>query len=369
MKAILNNRMLQHVAFWCFYTLIYTGNYAQNGKYAEELNYTLILIPFHLVFTYTQLYFLIPVFLLRKRIVLYIFFALILTKIVSVFNFIMYGKFVYPLKFNKLPQEFEWSDFFVFPFIEFRAFFSFFMICGIAVSIKLLKKWYQENDRNRKMEKEKVTMELEILKAQVHPHFLFNTLNNLYSLTLTQSKKAPLVVTHLSELLRYMLYECNEKEVPLEKEIEALKKYVELEKLRYGNRIDVSFVSSGNIKDNLIAPLLLIPFVENSFKYGTSEQLDQCWVNLHFHADGNNFTFNLSNSISSDKTKPFSGGIGLQNIKKRLELIYAGKYELMVSEEAGMFIVKLQLQLSKATETRTAPVSDTSFVNPIPAAV
>ena len=208
-----------------------------------------------------------------------------------------------------------------------------------------------------------------MLKAQVHPHFLFNTLNNLYSLTLTHSDKAPLVVTHLSELLRYMLYECNEKEVPLEKEIEALKKYVELEKLRYGNRIDVSFVSSGNIKENLIAPLLLIPFVENSFKYGTSEQLDQCWVNLHFHADGNNFTFNLNNSISNDKTKTVSGGIGLQNIKKRLELIYPGKYELTVNEEAGMFIVKLQLQLNPAEKIQTVTVNGESFVNPIPAAV
>jgi hypothetical protein len=369
MKALLNNRILQHIAFWCFYALVYTGNYAQNGKYAEELNYTLILLPFHLVFTYTQLYFLIPVFLLRKKIIPYFFFTLVLTKFISSISFIAYGAFVYPHKYNMPPREIDWSFLWKFDPLGTRAVFSFFMICGIAVAIKLLKKWYYENDRNQKIEKEKLAIELEMLKAQVHPHFLFNTLNNLYSLTLTHSDKAPLVVTHLSDLLRYMLYECNEKEVPLENEIETLKKYVELEKLRYGSRIDVSFVSSGNIKENLIAPLLLIPFVENSFKYGTGEQLDQCWVNLHFHAEGNTFTFNLSNSSSNDKAKPVSGGIGLQNIKKRLELIYPGKYELTLNEEADMFVVKLQMQLNPAVQLKQGFVSNKSFINPIPAAV
>lgn len=231
------------------------------------------------------------------------------------------------------------------------------MICGMAVSIKLLKKWVYENDRNQKIEKEKLSMELEMLKAQVHPHFLFNTLNNLYALTLTHSDKAPVVVTHLSDLLRYMLYECDEKEVPLEKEIEVLKKYVELEKIRYGKRIDVSFSCDGDIKKNVIAPLILLPFVENSFKHGISEQLDQCWVNLHLHAAGNEFTFNLSNSSGNSKLKSAAGGIGLQNIKKRLEIIYPGKYALTINEEPEMYVVKLKMQLNPVVEAVAIPQS------------
>lgn len=346
MKAILNNRVLQHIVFWCFYVLIYTGNYSQNGKYAVELLITFILLPFHLLFTYAQLYFLIPRFLLKKKIISYVLITIIFTKIIDYLSYIVFTLNANPIRLGLPHPVINWSFLWTFHFDELKAVFSLFMICGVAVSIKLLKKWYFENERNEKIEKEKLSMELEMLKAQVHPHFLFNTLNNLYSLTLIHSEKAPIVVTHLSDLLRYMLYECNEKEVPLENEIGILKKYVELEKLRYGSRIDVSFSCSGSIKENLIAPLILIPFVENSFKHGMSEQLDQCWVNLHLYAEGNNFTFNLSNSFRNDIVKPITGGIGLQNIKKRLELIYAGKYNLAVNEDEDMFIVKLQLQLN-----------------------
>lgn len=351
MKTILNNRIIQHVAFWCFYVLIYTANYEQNGKYAVELLVTMMLIPFHLLFTYTQLYVLIPFFLMKRKIVMYVLFTILLLKITNIFSSVVYFYYVCPLKYNAILPDVKWTRFLAFDLSNFKSVFSLCMICGIAVSIKLLKKWFYEKDRNQQIEKEKLNMELEMLKAQVHPHFLFNTLNNLYSLTLTQSDKAPMAVTHLSDLLRYMLYECNKNEVPLDKEIEVLRKYIELEKLRYGNRIDISFSASGSIKNNLIAPLILFPFVENSFKHGISEQLDQCWVNLHLHAKGNEFSFNLSNSLSGYASKTGAGGIGLQNIKKRLELLYAGKYNLTINEEGEMYVVKLQMQLNPAVET------------------
>jgi LytS/YehU family sensor histidine kinase len=225
-------------------------------------------------------------------------------------------------------------------------FFSMLPICGIAAAIMLLKKWHFENEKNRQIEREKMGMELEMLKAQVHPHFLFNTLNNLYSLTLTKSQNAPLVVTHLSELLRYMLYECNEQEVPLDKEIAAIRKYVELEKLRYGPRLDVSLSCSGELSQLKIAPLILLPFIENSFKHGVSKELDQCWINLHIHADNNNLSFNLSNSCFNDKLSVINGGIGLQNIQKRLTLLYDGKYSLNNTHEEEIYLVRLTMQLN-----------------------
>ena len=227
------------------------------------------------------------------------------------------------------------------------AYFSIFMIAGLAISIKLLKKWYKENEQKQEMQKQKLSIELEILKSQVHPHFLFNTLNNLYSLTLVQSEKASTVVANLSDLLRYMLYECNSAEVSLDKEIKIIKKYVELEKLRYGDRIDVSMSTNGNADQLLIAPLLLIPFVENSFKHGLSDQLEQCWVNLYFHLDGNVLFFNLSNSSKKDNVSKHDGGIGLKNIQKRLDLIYKDRYDLQLIEEDEIFTVRLKIDLNR----------------------
>jgi LytS/YehU family sensor histidine kinase len=175
------------------------------------------------------------------------------------------------------------------------------------------------------------------------------------------------VVTHLSGLLRYMLYECNEKEVPLNNEIAALKKYVELEKLRYGSRLDVSFSCSGQTTGQTIAPLLLLPFVENSFKHGASQQLDQCWVNLHLHSDKNAFTFNLSNSCSKERLPAINGGIGLQNIQKRLDLIYPGAYHLVITEQEEMYAVKLIVRLN--TAQRLASTNETAFDHPLSVAV
>ena len=365
MKAILDNRLLQHGLFWCFQVFMYTGNFVKGDDYGTSFMSTLLFLPVHMIFTYTQIYVLIPRLLLQRRIAAYIVYTLLFTQLMYSINLIHYSFVVYPLTTGLACTYFNWDQLWSFNPIEFRTVFSFFMICGLAVSVKLLKKWYQENSRNQRMEKEKLAMELDMLKAQVHPHFLFNTLNNLYALTLSKSDKAPLAVSNLADLLRYMLYECDEREVPLEKEITVLNKYMELEKLRYGNRIELSFSCTGDIRRLRIAPLILLPFVENSFKHGVSEQLEQCWVNLHLHADGDSFSFNLSNSCSNEPVQRAAGGIGLQNIRKRLDLMYPGKYTLTINEEPEIYAVKLQMKLAmlpalavthKLTEPHPAPI-------------
>ncbi len=271
--------------------------------------------------------------------------SVVLMKAAIVLNWFSYSVFGGPLGLTYM-REFSLEDsLFSFDVRVARTVFAFLMICGIAVAIKLLKEWYAENRRRKETEKEKLAIELEMLKAQVHPHFLFNTLNNLYSLTLTKSDKAPVVVTHLSDLLRYMLYECNEKEVALSREIEVLREYAELEKLRYGNRIDVGFTIEGNIYALKIAPLLLLPFAENCFKHGVNDELDQCWVNIYLHAEQDGLSFIMSNSFSKAKQKNEMGGIGLRNISKRLELLYPGKYELQMNADDETFTVKLQIKL------------------------
>ncbi|MGC4100371.1 sensor histidine kinase [Ferruginibacter sp.] len=367
MKAILDNRVIQHCIFWCFYLLIYTGNYLTGNDYWPTFLATMLFLPVQMIFTYTQLYVLIPRFLLQRRIAAYIIYTLLFTQLMYDLNLMFYSFVVFPIKTGLACTYFKWNKLWTFDPIELRTVFSFFMICGIAVAVKLLKKWYQENNRNQKIEKEKLSMELDMLKAQVHPHFLFNTLNNLYGLTLTKSERAPLAVSHLADMLRYMLYECNEREVPLEKEITVLKKYMELEKLRYGKRIELSFSCTGDIQHLKIAPLILLPFVENSFKHGVSEQLEQCWVNLQMHAERNSFTLNLSNSRNAEPVKTNAGGIGLQNIRKRLDLMYPGNYTMTINEEPEIYAVKLQMKLAAipavtVTHTRLEP-----YISTIPA--
>ncbi len=364
MDKIPIKRVMQHIAFWAFYLFISNAYYAAAGKYMLELGYTLAMMPFYLLFTYFQLYLFIPRLLMKKKIIPYVLVSLVFSKIVWWLNFLFYNRFVVPAKYGTPVEKFWYSAPWEIHLEGLKSAFAMVMICGVAVSIKLLKKWYLENERNQKIEKEKTVMELEMLKAQVHPHFLFNTLNNLYSLTLTHSDKAPVVITHLSDLLRYMLYECNAGEVPLDNELAALKKYIELEKLRYGNRLDISYSCTGETNDLVIAPLLLLPFVENSFKHGVSNQLDQCWINLHLHAANGGIIFNLSNSCSNENSTAIAGGIGLKNIQKRLALMYGGKYDLGINHFDEMYAVKLTMQLNSP---RHAIVREpVSFSQPLP---
>ncbi|MGA0558862.1 sensor histidine kinase [Larkinella sp. VNQ87] len=228
-------------------------------------------------------------------------------------------------------------------------------VAGFVAAIKLVKIWYLKEQAYRQIEKEKFQAELQLLKSQIHPHFLFNTLNNLYALTLRKSEQSPAVVLKLSQLLSYMLYDCNASEVLLEKEIAFMKNYIGLEQLRYGARLEVSMNFHGDLKGKSIAPLLLIPFLENAFKHGTSEQLEQAWIFLDLAVDDNVLTFKLVNSRDTDSVLPETdppsvgatsvGGIGLQNVRKRLELLYPGRYELTIQPEEETFLVDLILRL------------------------
>ncbi len=366
MKSILHNRILQHLSFWVFCMLFFFFAYREMESVRTYLIITVVSFPYYILFVYVQLYFLIPRFLLKKKIVLYLVSTIILAKIAVNVSIVTYNFIVIPLR-TGLPPLPNWHMLWTLTPNQVYPFTSMLSFCAMAVCCKLIKKWFYEYERNQRIEQEKMVMELEMLKAQVHPHFLFNTLNNLYSLTLTKSENAPLVVTHLSGLLRYMLYDCNEKKVPLTNEVAALKKYVELEKLRYGNRLEVSFSCSGQTTGQVIAPLLLLPFVENSFKHGVSEQLDQCWINLHLHAENGVFTFNLSNSYSKEKISAIDGGIGLQNIQKRLELIYPGAYNLNISQQEEIYAVKLTMQLSPQQEPATR--SEVDFTHSLSATV
>ncbi|GEP90391.1 Putative regulator of cell autolysis [Chitinophaga terrae (ex Kim and Jung 2007)] len=192
-------------------------------------------------------------------------------------------------------------------------------------------------------------IELSLLKAQIHPHFLFNTLNNLYALTLNKSDQSPGVVMELSHILRYILYECNTTTVSLEKELKMIERYISLEKIRYGNHLEVNMSLSGNLENHNIVPLLLLPLVENAFKHGIGKLAEEGWINISAGIKDNRFTFKISNnklpSADGNAQRSDYGNIGLYNIRKRLDILYRGKYDLKIIDEEDVFVVVMKIEL------------------------
>ena len=214
------------------------------------------------------------------------------------------------------------------------------------------------------LQKEKVASQLQVLKAQVHPHFLFNTLNNIYAHTQNTSPVASMLVMGLSDMLRYMLYECNQPLVPISKEIKLLKDYCSLEQVRYDRHLDLQVNITGSNQELYIAPLLLLPFVENCFKHGASNLVEQAWISLSISFEENRMKFKLVNSKPIEEKPLLTGnpGIGIANVRARLELIYPDKYELIITDEAEVFIVNLTMELEKQLPHFIPVVSEKKMV-------
>ena len=228
-------------------------------------------------------------------------------------------------------------------------------VVGLAVAIKLLKRWWLKQQETEQLAREKASAELQLLKAQIHPHFLFNTLNNIYFFTLSASGQAPEMIKKLSGMLRYILRECDRPTVPLEKEIKMIKDYMALEKIRYGEQMEMIIDIKGNCQNKLVSPLLLIPFIENSFKHGASKMLSHPFIELSITIEDNNLLFLLTNNKPDIAAPaPRNGSIGLKNVRKRLQLLYPGTHELNIVSEPDQFIVFLKIQLQEMNPLRTA---------------
>lgn len=229
-------------------------------------------------------------------------------------------------------------------------------IAGMAAAIKLMKYWYIKEQRNLQLQRENIASQLQLLKAQVHPHFLFNTLNNIYSHTQKVSPTGSALVMGLSDLLRYILYEGSRSRVPLAGELKMIENYILLEQIRYGKRLEINKEMPADTQGLVIAPLLLLPFIENCFKHGTSHMLEQAWIRFSAEVNHKLLKVTIINAKVpiTDKTIKEGSGIGISNAKKRLELLYPGKHELTLTEEEDVFIVNLRIEL----ESRTLPLAE-----------
>lgn len=192
---------------------------------------------------------------------------------------------------------------------------------------------------------------MQFLKSQINPHFLFNNLNNLYAYALEQSPKTPTIILELSSLLRYMLYDCQEKLVPLEKEIKSLKDFIHLQELQIEDRGDIQFTVSGQTIGWSIAPLILVVFIENCFKHSTSSQTDEIQIDIDITIKNNQLVMECNNTFSSNtNTQKLSKGIGLENVQARLDLLYPNAHQLDIKAEENIYKVKLELNLVTSKE-------------------
>jgi sensor histidine kinase YesM len=222
------------------------------------------------------------------------------------------------------------------------------IVAGFAIMITIMKQWWLKQNRTEILYREKTKAELQILKSQIHPHFLFNTLNNLYYLTLTCSPDAPALIKKLSGMIHYILNECNQPLVPLEQEINMLRDYIDLEKIRYGEQIDIEINLPANGDGKRITPLLLIPFVENSFKHGASKVLRKSFLKVNISIENNILHFYIENNIPETPEHGVNrGNIGIRNVRKRLDILYPGLHDLQIIPGPGNFQVKLNIQLEE----------------------
>lgn len=224
--------------------------------------------------------------------------------------------------------------------------FILFFVCGIAMALKLVRSSIKQKETEKEIIKQKLEAELAFLKSQTNPHFLFNTLNNIYALARKKSDDTAPIVMKLSKLLRFMLYESQKSTIPVAKEIQVLDDYIELERIRYTEKLKISF--SKNIDNELqpITPLILLPFVENAFKHGASESRFDSYISIALEIQQGHLSFRVDNSKAEEMFGPRPENIGLNNVKRQLELMYP-EHSLEINNEIDRFTVILDINLLK----------------------
>lgn len=347
MQSIINrNRILfLHLSFWGVYLsffLFQLSRFWQDRpvEWDRIITIATTTMVFTMGISYLNYFYFLPRFLQHKNIGRYLLefsipFILILTLRLHLERFLTDGythevHFVYSSRF--LIQIFSTTLFIV-------------IFVGM---LRFAEGWFEIEAKKKEAENEKLTAELNFLKAQINPHFLFNTLNNLYYLAYTQSPNTTEVIEKLSQMMRYMIYDSNHPQVPLRKEIAYMENYISLEKLRLNNQIPIQFCVCGNPEGILIVPLIFITFLENAFKHGVSNNHPHAWINIRIELTGKECTYTVENSklqvinpVTGDKS-----GIGLQNVKRRLDLSYPDSYRLKVEDQPNRYAVELKLTLN-----------------------
>ncbi|MDR6942906.1 sensor histidine kinase [Mucilaginibacter pocheonensis] len=337
----INNEILFNLLFWTLYFLyqwlglasLYTDydKYFINACMALPVSFLFSLLAVHVFFK--------RIYHKNKKVALA---GLILCSFLLLLarRYINYY-IVYPKYF---PQA-TWMPFFSFGKIL-TEFVNLYTITGLYALYYFIRSWYRERNRVQELLQQKTMAELDLLKAQVQPHFIFNMLNNIYATALKTSPDTAALISHLSGFLDYSLYNSSQDKVPLTTEIDYLKNYIELQKSRYGGKLDVSLNIYNEIGGLTIVPLLLLPLIENCFKHGVAGSIGKSWVRVDVSRQDAQLSIKIENSKEEDdQPKADSGGIGLANVRKRLDLLYPDAHEIKVINELATYLVILKLKI------------------------
>ncbi len=322
-------RIISHLLIWGFFlSVILTQLYVEKGEFPKEF---FTRLASKISTFYINYLFLVPLFLFKKKHFLYLFFISILLGI----NF--------------------WIDFYVLTLPDFVVqnldqmpksvpilFASMFII--VSTSVRIYEEWKKNDETKREIEASQNLSELEALKSQLSPHFLFNSLNSIYSLTRKKSNDAPEAVITLSELMRYMLYQADDEFVLLQQELDYIQNYIKLQRLRIAQNENVKINIHGTVSSQKIRPLLFISFIENAFKYGTDYK-GNTDIKIEIKVQDDTLHFLCENIIGENTTDKENSGIGLKNTRDRLELLYPERHTLRITEKDRKFTINLSLKL------------------------
>ncbi|MFD0989020.1 sensor histidine kinase [Mariniflexile jejuense] len=339
-------QILLHISIWAVFICF---SLMQPRNQSEDMFSRIVLILIgNIALFYINYSYLVTQFLLQKKTRLYIFLVLTLVMLST----LLFSKFAPDFKpnigFQQNPNFTPFPKSRTEPFFKIKLIGPFIfnvLLVATGTALRVYTEWNRNERKKAEIEVQKSATELHFLKHQLSPHFLFNSLNSIYSLTTKKSNDAPEAVITLSELMRYMLYETYNEFVTLTKELEYIQNYLKLQRLRIANNTDVTLNIHGTITNQKIRPLLFISFIENAFKYGTDFK-GHTEVKIEINVNEADLYFKCINIIGSRKTDKDSSGIGLQNTKERLELLYPNKHELEVTEKDNRFVVNLMLKLS-----------------------
>ncbi len=343
-KTILKTsaRVLLHVFFWCAVLLFFTYFFgAGSDSFRDTFMFSLFLMPITIATTYVSIYKLIPEYLVTKRYWLFGVYSLY-TLIISGYLIMVsiFFSLIYLAKFN-------YSDMNPITRNILLVTTGVYLVVVIVSAFKLLKLNLKQSENTKNLETKILETQLKLkeqelnyLKMQIHPHFLFNTLNTMYGFALKKANETPEMILKLSNLLDYLLYQVDKPFVLLTEEVNHIKDYIELEKMRFNKTLDVSFLAENILENTKIAPMLLLPFIENSFKHGQIQE-GLLRIKIMVSCTSEHIHFCIENTSSN--SEPNKKGIGLENMQKRLDLLYKNNYELSMDDTENLFKVHLKL--------------------------
>lgn len=348
--------------FWIAWYFYFAILHAVNPHGRSEISYfrnpgftfteSLFLVLPQIPLVYAMLYIVLPMFTVRKKYVLGVTFGILAWFLGGIIHLYWFRDFtpwalpkILPARLLENTQRIEAVSFMMALMATYKGAFT---ISAFALLFKIGKDWYMKQKRNLQLQKENTAAQIQLLTAQIHPHFLFNTLNNIFSQTQTESPKGSKMIMGLSDMLRYILYEGKKPMVPLKQELLMITEYINLEKIRYGNKLDVHVLTPDKPDHLYIAPLLLLPFVENCFKHGASNMLENPWINLTIELKETTLVMKLMNGKAPPRENGENkAGIGIKNVRQRLELLYNDKHDLQTREDEEVFVVDLRVELIK----------------------